>query len=564
MINALPTINKSLLLSVFATSLLLTACGDDNNDTNTHIESETPKPTVKLLNDPEVTQTFTATQLAEAIKQAKLSAAVPISPICGVTVEYINHSTTGLKGEETNATGAVMIPTGDDPQCQGERPVSLYAHGTAIEKNYNLAALNDQKNPAYKTALLVAATMAGQGDIVIAPNYPGYDKSNLDYTPYITRKQGKQMVDSLLAGKAAVQLSADAGNTSVSAGDKLFVSGYSQGGYVALATSQALDEAGIPVTAISPGSGPYAMAAFGDAIVLGNTIVAGTVFLPMLFDSYTAEYGDDVTKGIYAGSYAQTAPSLLPSTETIEAIFAQGKLPMVELFAKAPTGVAELDPISPKDERFAWGFGDNYLISTPYRAKYVADIIANPDGLVPEPTKLPFAALAPQHSLRAAFKANDLRTYAPKAPTLLCGAHQDPSVFFDVNSTAMAGIWKETTNIPFALIDLDLSNQEERAKEQTPKLPYLSTLPTIINTPVEATAKVLQKGFGEQMANIKTKAYQDTLASLETAIANGAMTQAIAETKATQAATIAFVSKYHSTAMPYCLNASQAFFAQYR
>lgn len=556
----------TLLCTTLSASLLLTACGNDgdnSNHTNTQDstnDNATSTAQIKLLADPVTTQTFTPTQLAEAVKEAGLSGAVVKAPVCGVTVEYINHTTTGLKGEATNATGAVMIPTGDDPKCQGARPISLYAHGTTTDKNYNLAALNDSKNEAYTTALLLAATTAAQGDIVIAPNYPGYDASTLTYAPYSTKKQGLQTVDSLKAGKLALEKLANNADApiNVTASDKLFVSGYSQGGYVALATAQALDYQGTPATAVSPGSGPYAMAAFADVIVNGQVNVGGTVFLPLLVDSYDAEYGN-IQDGLYAGNYAKTAPSLLPSTTPLTQLFATGKLPVSQLFSANPN-VPELDSISPPSPQFSFGFGDNYLVSTDYRAKYVADMRANPDGLYPTQTKLPFAALNPQNAFRKALKDNDLRSYVPQSPTLLCGGNQDPIVFFDVNSTALASIWNSDPSInpTFAMLDIDTSNEIEREKEG--KKTYISTLPTMVNTAVETIAKPLQRQFTQQLEIIKTNAYTTAYAK---ALQSGA-TQEQANAQATQAATIAVVSQYHSLLMPYCLNASQTFFDQYR
>ncbi|WP_230661674.1 alpha/beta hydrolase family protein [Psychrobacter sp. I-STPA10] len=553
----------TLLCTTLSASLLLTACGDNDDNNDKHSNSNATNNTaseVKLLTDPVVTQTFTATQLAEAIANAGLSQAVPKAPVCGVTVEYINHTTTGLKGEATNATGALMIPTGEDPKCQGARPISLYAHGTTTEKNYNLAALNDNKNPAYKTALLLAATTAAQGDIVIASNYPGYDASKLDYAPYVTKQQGKQTVDSLTAGKLALKKLAENTDapTYVTPSDKLFVSGYSQGGYVALATAQALDHQGTPITAVSPGSGPYALAAFADTIVNGNVNIGGTAFLPLLVDSYEAEYGG-IQQGIYADKYAKIVPSLLPADVPFEQLVAEQKLPLSQLFSANPN-VPELDKISPPSPRFSFGFGDNYLVSTDYRANYVKDMRANPDGLYPDLTALPFAALNPQQPLRKALKENDLRPYVPQAPTLLCGGNQDPIVFFDVNSTSLASIWKndKTINVTFALLDIDTSNEIERAKagRQT----YISTLPTMVNSAVETVAKPLQRQFSQQLNMIKTNTYT---VAYTTALQGGA-SQEQANAQATQAATFAVFSQYHSIVMPYCLAASQTFFDQYR
>ena len=92
---------------------------------------------------------------------------------------------------------------------------------------------------------------AAQGFIVVAPNYAGYDKSTLPYHPYLNGdQQGKDMVDALTAARKTFPLidASDAGS--------LFVTGYSQGGYVALAAHRELQATGTTVTASAPLSAP--------------------------------------------------------------------------------------------------------------------------------------------------------------------------------------------------------------------------------------------------------------------------------------------------------------------
>src|SRR5258707_14075515 len=75
-------------------------------------------------------------------------------------------------------------------------------------------------------------------------------------------------------------------------GGKLFITGYSQGGHVAMATHRAMEAAGMPVTASAPMSGPYAMAAFVDAIFYGRGNGDATVSSALLFEAYQKSYGD--------------------------------------------------------------------------------------------------------------------------------------------------------------------------------------------------------------------------------------------------------------------------------
>jgi hypothetical protein len=138
----------------------------------------------------------------------------------------------------------------------------LYAHGTTTDRAFNIANMQNAET------LLLAALFASQGYVVVAPNYAGYDTSTLAYHPYlIADQQSKDMIDALKAARTALPL---ASATLTKDSGQLFITGYSQGGYVAMATHRAMQTAGMKVTASVPMSGPYALAAFVDAVFYGE------------------------------------------------------------------------------------------------------------------------------------------------------------------------------------------------------------------------------------------------------------------------------------------------------
>lgn len=558
---------RSLTLTALATcmSLVLMGCGDDNSSFEQVVQN--PENPIKLLESPETTKVFTAQELKQAIDAEGTTVSSKIDdPICGITVHYINHTTTGVAGEATNATGAVITPNGNDAICQGERPITLYAHGTNSDKNYNLAALNDPSNPAYLKSLVVAATYVGQGDILVAPNYPGYDKSDLSYIPYNTMEQGKQMIDALQAGKLAVDTVNDDNRQSVSStvtyNDKLFITGFSQGGYATMATAKLLDEAGTPATAISPSSGAYVISAFADSILSGNVIAGGTTFLPLLGASYREEFKNADGNGspfdeIYAARYTN-APDLFPTQGSINQLFQTGQLPVTSLFQAAPTGYDFLDPISPPSPLFAFGFDKtNYLFNTDFRAQYILDMRKYPDGTYPTFTTANLAVES-ENAVRQAFIKNDLRQYEPTMPVLMCGGNQDPSVVFDVNTTTQSRIWRDKNDIQFAALDVDITNKDARIAANKPA--YVSTLPTIINNGVQPVVDDVQQGFANELNTLLNTAYT---AAFTAAITSGS-TQAEATGAGQVASYTALLSNYHGIADTYCVRAANGFFAQYR
>jgi hypothetical protein len=360
------------------------------------------------------------------------------SPTCAVNVYQLKYETVGGRGEAATASGALMIPTGSDPACQGALPIVEYAHGTNADKTFNLAALSASNTEG----LLLAAVFAARGYIVVAPNYAGYDSSDLGYHPYLNGdQQSKDMIDALSAGRSAL---AGTG-TGATDNHRLFLTGYSQGGFVAMATHKAMQAAGMTVTGAAPMSGPYALAAFGDAIFMGQVNSSGSLNFALLASSYQNSYQNLYTTpaDVFETQYADAA-SLLPSTTPISQLYSEGKLPQSALFSATPpapefaamtpaTMPALLAPV------FALGFGTPDLVTNTYRLAYLRDAQAAPDGGFPTvSTGVP--ATSPANTLRQDLKSNDLRNWAPAAPLLLCAGNEDPTAFF-LNTQLMQQYW---------------------------------------------------------------------------------------------------------------------------
>jgi len=534
---------RGILSLAIASSLLLAGCNDDNDK-------------IGFNNTPQHIASFTAAQIDQELEEAsEIGKAVTPNAICGVTVEKISYQTKGSAGEATNATAALMLPSGDSDECQGDRPVLLHAHGTATEKNYDFTQVGNLDNPAGARSTLMAANFAAQGYIVVVPNYAGYDTSTLDYHPYLNKKQqSEEMVTALDTARALIKQQQTANNANyvkVKDSGKLFITGYSQGGHVAMATARLLQDQNRVVTAIAPSSGPYALAAFGDAIVSGNVNVGATAFVPLLARSLQNVDGKIYRNPteIFTNQYADIK---LPTTSTFEDLIIAGKLPQTALFQAAPTGIPQLDPVSPSDK---FGFAaENYLIQTSFRAAYLADVQANPDSLIAGTGVLP--AENPQNELRKALKANDLRGYIPNMPTLICGGNQDPTVFYDLNTGAMAAILENVsqqnprTNLNVTVLDVDSTNEDDDDRED-------KSILTLVG----------KASMNDWDVSTITKGVQNQFAATVQLVGNNAAQKVIADggtpAEAQEAAKIAVASTYHaglvSTA---CTNATRQFFDQ--
>ena len=411
----------------------------------------------QLLAPPDVVGTYTVSDLLAKLTDGWLTRELLeqlFSPVCSVDAYHLQYVTVGGQGEPTTASAALMIPSGSDPACQGPRPVVLYAHGKRDLKFYNIANLNLSSN--YE-GLLLAISCAAHGYIVVAPNYAGYDTSALSYHPYLNgEQQAADMMDALTAARIALpQLNG-------AAGSKLFVTGYSQGGYVAMATHKAMELAGIPVTGSVPMSGPYALSAFGDAVFTGYVDQGATEQFVLLASSYQHAYGNlySAPTEVFEAKYAADVETLLPSMVGTDTLVSQGLLPTDALFSITPPEPALASMTPPRKPKvfeavFASGFGADDLVTNAYRLEYLQDAASSPDGGWPNTTTAT-PPENPSNGFRVDLKTNDLRNWVPTAPTLLCGGNQDPVVYF-FNTLLMQSYWAThaPAGTPVTYLDVD-------------------------------------------------------------------------------------------------------------
>jgi alpha/beta superfamily hydrolase len=513
--------SKRLLTPIIAGSLLATACGGGDGGTAPSPPPQMPSGRGQLVKSPpSKLSSFSASELLSMLsssKQGQVLLQFALSPTCSVDTYYLEYQTVGARGEVTTASAALMIPTGSDPICQAPRPIVLYAHGKRVGKLFNIADLANQSN---EEGLALAAVCAARGYIMVAPNYAGYDISSLGYHPYLNAdQQSGDMIDALTAAHSGLSA------VNVADNHKLFVTGYSQGGYVAMATHRALQAAGIRVTASAPMSGPYALSAFGDAIVMGQVDDGATEDFIMVASSYQHAYANLYSNPteVFEPAYASGIDSLLPSATDVSTLIAQGRLPSSALFSSTPPApeFASITPATTPAQLagvFAAGFGTGNLVTNAYRLSYLRDAQAAPDGGFPNATTGAPPA-SPANTLRQDLKTNDLRNWSPTAPMLLCAGNADPSVFY-LNTRLMQELW--AMNLPSSQV-------------------------TVLDVDSPVT-------IGDAYANVK-KAF---------ATAKSAIAAAAVAGGATDGGAAAVLQVYHADLVPpFCLVAAASFFESY-
>lgn len=376
----LPSLALSLSLAAnLVLPFVLAACGGDDD----------PPPARGALVGSASTAEHAPAEI-DARTAAGSASTLAGSAECGVRLSHITYATRDPQGRPATATAGVMVPTGRAANCSGARPVLLYAHGTTTLRHYDMA------DPLHTPeALLVESFFAAHGYVVVAPNYLGYDASSMTYHPYLNAEaQAVDMIDGLRAGLAHV-----AAQGIAQASKQLVIAGYSEGGFVAMATHKVLERdhaAEFTVTAAVPMSGPYDLLAFGDEVTspTGTVNLGGTLFMPYLLTGYQNAYGGiyDSPSEVYQAPFDRSAPTLFPTDTPVATLMANGLLP--------------------NDPSFRLLFGAGGLLTDGFRAAY------------------------PTSAFRQALQKNTLLGWTPKAPVALCAGADDPTVYF-FNSTHM-------------------------------------------------------------------------------------------------------------------------------
>jgi alpha-beta hydrolase superfamily lysophospholipase len=198
-----------------------------------------------------------------------------IAPRYDVTNHRLIYYTTDGKGLPIQASGLVSVPV----KAPGApSPVLSYQHATLFK---------DARAPSnHAVASEVAVVLASLGYIVVAADYVGYGVSRGALHPYLLAEPSAAAVLDLLT--AAQSWRRQAG---IADNGQLFLSGYSEGGYVTLATHRAMQATDSPhlrhLVASVAGGGPYDVGVtVSEQLQRINTRapVIGTLFRPEILE----------------------------------------------------------------------------------------------------------------------------------------------------------------------------------------------------------------------------------------------------------------------------------------
>ena len=225
----------------------------------------------------------------------------------GFTIHRITYKTTFREADVT-ASGLVVIPEG----LEGPFPLLSAHHGT-IFSNAEAPSEFSLTNGITGFELFSAA-----GFVSIIPDYLGYGESKEILHPYYNFKYtASAILDMISAGKEFLD------NQEVEFNEKLFLVGYSEGGYATLAAHKAIEDnpaLGLTITATAAGAGGYDIVGVMDNILENNTYSTPAYLAFITYAAIQTNQWPDPLTDFFQEPFASTIPDLLDGSLTQSAV----------------------------------------------------------------------------------------------------------------------------------------------------------------------------------------------------------------------------------------------------
>ena len=219
-----------------------------------------------------------------------------------VEVLSVNYYTVDGSGKEIVASGAFFIPQGAD-----NFSLLSLQHGTETKRN-----LVASVSPSNSTEGVIGLVTASMGYVTLVPDYPGFGVSDVMHPYMHAELLTACVIDFMRAGK-----SYSSANNIVLDG-QVFLSGYSEGGYVTLITQKIIEEDyadEFSLTSVAPMAGPYDLKGMSDSI-FQDVSYSTPAYVAFLLTSYNEIYEWNRLDDFFKAPYASMMPGLFNGSKT--------------------------------------------------------------------------------------------------------------------------------------------------------------------------------------------------------------------------------------------------------
>ncbi|MBX7124882.1 MAG: alpha/beta hydrolase [Cyclobacteriaceae bacterium] len=194
-----------------------------------------------------------------------------------VEIYSITYKTT-YKSSTVIASGLVMLP-----KTTAAVPMVSFHHGTIAAHDEAPSAL-----PLNSTELLLYTALASPGFIAVVPDFLGFGSSSSMLHPYYVREVSTTTIIDMLKAARELAIQKD-----VNFSGNLMLAGYSQGGYMTMATHRAIEKDGLPgfsLVASFPAAGGYDVKGMQEYF-FAQTTYDQPFYLAFVASAYKSYYG---------------------------------------------------------------------------------------------------------------------------------------------------------------------------------------------------------------------------------------------------------------------------------
>ena len=261
--------------------------------------------------EPAAGNMVSATQIATVTKAEAAAlftaASIPLVPAYDVKIYKIVYLTNDESGELINASGALVIPQ----KLAIPAPLLSSQHGTTTLR-LDVASTAPAAGQPY--AHLEALTFGTAGYITALPDYIGYGDSGNRFHPYLhTKTLAAAVVDLLRATRSYCA------TNNIALSGKLFLAGYSEGGYATMAATREIQEnhaAEFAITASAPMAGPYDLST-SLLDVLSSASYPSPGIVAFAFRAYDRVYALNMLSQVFSPVFAAKLDTLFDGSHDL-------------------------------------------------------------------------------------------------------------------------------------------------------------------------------------------------------------------------------------------------------
>ena len=232
---------------------------------------ETAAASLNLVKPDVLSLKINVKPLVDAGFFSKLNSLKPsMVPVRTIRLHYWSED---AEGRPIKLSGAVYLPAEPDGGHVSP-PLLLLCHGTQVLRDRVPSRLQGAERP-------LALILAASGVAVALPDYPGLGDGE-GFHPYChARSLAHACVDMLRATQALLTLPSY--HSFYGPAESVFVAGYSEGGYAAMATAKELELEATekpPLRAVFPMAGPFDMSTTMRMLMLSSDPIPAPYYLP--------------------------------------------------------------------------------------------------------------------------------------------------------------------------------------------------------------------------------------------------------------------------------------------